>query len=97
MKTDALLKEIGQEEYDRLSEIADRRLAEFGMTADEVKLILSGNTRTPAGVAPEGWNEVKGTVLAATASRERIKMWLERAAERADPEEMPWDRAYNEQ
>lgn len=70
---------IDRETYELLNERAWTRVAELGFTEEERDLLLWISSENFSGRCPEGWDEEKGTVFVATASKERIVQWLEDA------------------
>ena len=81
--------QLTKEEFEVLSEQAWARVAELGYTQEQTDLLMWISTRNGAGKSPEGWDEIKGTVFVATASRERIDRWLDEASERRWPDTGP--------
>jgi hypothetical protein len=80
MNTQTKLPEgMTEDEYDVLTERAFLRLSELGFSEKEQSLIMYVCWRNEAGQAPEDWDEIKGTIFAATADAQRIRNWLESA------------------
>lgn len=74
--------EIDSDELNTLAEIALRRVSELGLNEDEAALLLGDSSRNSAGCTEDWrWDEVKGTIAAATWSKERIMRWLDEASE----------------
>lgn len=70
------------EEYERIAEIALRRVSELGLNQDEAALLLGERSRNSAGSTEDmNWDEVRGTVAAATWTRSAIMEFLRDAAD----------------
>ena len=72
---------LSEEEFDRLEEIALRRLAEFGVTPDECELLLGIESENGAGSVDFKWSLDEGAVAGATWTRKEIECWLRQMAD----------------
>lgn len=70
---------LSEEDYDRLSEIAVRRLAELEFDEEESELILGLSRENKVGSTREfigGWSEDKGVIAGATWSKRALEEFI---------------------